>query len=72
MLLICISLMISDVECAFFFFFFLFRATPDAYGGSQAMGLIGATAAGLGHSHSHTGSKPSLRPTPQLVAIPDP
>ena len=55
-----------------FFFFCLFRATPDAYGGSQAMGLIGATAAGLGHSHSHTGSKPSLRPTPQRVAMPDP
>ena len=29
------------------FFFFLFRPTPVAYGGSQARGSIGATAAGL-------------------------
>ena len=28
-----------------FFFFLLFRATPAAYGGSQARGLIGAVAA---------------------------
>ena len=35
-----------------FFFVVLFRATPKAYGGSQARGLIGATAAvGLHHSH---------------------
>ena len=27
----------------FFFFFLLFRAAPEAYGGSQARGLIGAT-----------------------------
>ena len=27
-----------------------FRATPMAYGGSQARGLIGAVAAGLQHS----------------------
>ena len=33
-------------------FFLLFRAAPEAYGGSQARGLIGATAAGLHHSHS--------------------
>ena len=31
----------------FFFFFGLFRATPTAYGGSQARGLIRAVAAGL-------------------------
>ena len=42
----------------FFFFFCLFRATPTAYGGSQARGLIGApapaytrTTAVLGVSH---------------------
>ena len=34
----------------FFWSFFLFRATPVAYGGSQARGLIGATTAGLHHS----------------------
>ena len=38
-----------------------------AYGGPQARGLIGAVAAGLGQSHSNTGSKPSLQPTPQLT-----
>ena len=34
----------------FFSFFFSFRATPAAYGSSQAGGLIGAAAAGLHHS----------------------
>ena len=60
-------------KLSFFFFFGLFGiswAAPAAYGGSQAGGLIGAVAAS--HSHSHMGSKPSLRPTPQLTAIPDP
>ena len=37
--------------------FFLFRATSAAYGGSQARGQVGATAAGLHHSHSNSGSK---------------
>ena len=65
-----------------FFFFFLifiylfillvFRASPVAYGGSQARGLIGTTAASLRHSHSKAGSKPRLWPTPQLTATPDP
>ena len=55
-----------------FFFFLLFRVVPGAYGGSQARGRNGATAAGLHHSHSNTGSKPRLRPTPQLTATPDP
>ena len=41
----------------FFFFFFLFKAKPAAYGGSQVRGLIGAAAAGLRHNHSNTGSK---------------
>ena len=54
------------------FFFLLFRAVPTAYGVSQARSLIGATAAGLHHSHSDAGSKPSLRPTPQLTAMLDP
>ena len=43
-----------------------------AYGGSQARGLIGAVAASLHQSHSNAGSKPSLQPTPQLRAMPDP
>ena len=53
-------------------FFFLFRAVPVAYRGSQARGVTGATAAGLRHSHSNAGSKPCLQPTPQLTATPDP
>ena len=45
-----------------------------AYGDPQARGPIGATAAGLRHSHSHsnTGSELCLRPTPQLTAMSDP
>ena len=34
----------------FFFFSWIFRAAPMAYGGSQARGLIGAIAADLYHS----------------------
>ena len=56
----------------FFFFFGLFGATPAAYGGSQAKGLIGAVASNLHHSHSNAGSEPRLQPTPQLMAVPDP
>ena len=57
---------------SFFFFFLLFRAVPAAYGGSQARGLIGVTAAGLHHSHSNSGYELCLPPTPQLMATPDP
>uniref|UniRef100_A0A8D0V3E8 Voltage-dependent L-type calcium channel subunit alpha n=1 Tax=Sus scrofa TaxID=9823 RepID=A0A8D0V3E8_PIG len=62
----------------FFFFFFFFcifafsRATPMAYGGSQAKGLIRAVAASLHHSHSTARSELCLQPTPQLKATPDP
>ena len=38
----------------------LFRATSEAYGGSQARGQIRAAAAGLHQSHSNMGSKPHL------------
>ena len=54
------------------FFFGFFRAEPTAYGGFQARDQIEATAAGLHHSHSNTGSEPCLQPTPQLMATPDP
>ena len=54
-----------------FFFFCLFRVAPMAYGGSQARGLIGAVAIGLHQSHSNTGSKLGLWPTPQLTATLD-
>ena len=52
-------------------FFFLFRAAPTAYGNSQARGRIGATAAGLHHSHN-TRSELPLQPTRQLLAMLDP
>ena len=60
---------------SFFFFLFSFffsRAAPTAYGGSQARGLIGASAAGLCHHYSNAGSKPRLQPTPRFMAMPDP
>ena len=48
----------------------LFRATPKAYGGSQARGQIGATTAGLNHNHSNEGYQLCLWPTLQLMAMP--
>ena len=59
-------------QSKFFGLFAISRATPVAYGGSQARGLIGAVAAGLHQSHSNVGSEPHLQPTPQLTATPDP
>ena len=54
------------------FFFFLFRAAPTAYGSSQARGHIGAVAADLHHNPSKAGSELCLRPTLQLMSMPDP
>ena len=66
----------EDIENAIIakdtFFFFLYRAALVAYGASQARGPIRAVAAGLYHSHNNSGSKPRLRPIPQLMATPDP
>ena len=45
----------NHVQPFFFVFLSFFRAAPMAYGGSRARGPIGATAAGLRHSHSNTG-----------------
>ena len=53
-------------------FFFFFRATPAAHGGSQARGRIRAAAAGLQLRHSNTRFEPCLQPTPELTATPDP
>ena len=50
--------------------FFSFRATPMAYGGSQARGQIGAVAAGLHHSQCI--SELCVQPIPQFMAMPDP
>ena len=64
-----------EVSTDFIYLFCLFAfsgATPVAYGGSQAGGLIRAVAAGLRQSHSNAGSKLRLQPTPQLMATPDP
>ena len=58
---------------SFFFFFFFFPLTtvPEACGRSQARDPVGATAAGLHHSHSNPRSELHLQPTLQLVAMPD-
>ena len=58
--------------CFLLLLFLLFRAAPVAYGSFQARSWIGATAAGLHHSHSNMGSEPHLWPTPQLTTTPDP
>ena len=55
-----------------YLFILLFRAAHMVHGGSQARGLIGATAASLCNSHSNAGSEPCLQPTPQLMATLDP
>ena len=51
----------------FWGFFLLFRATPTAYGVSQARGQIGAIATRLLHSHINIESELRLQPTPQLA-----
>ena len=56
----------------YLFIFVFSRAAPEAYGGSQARGPIGAVAAGLHQSHSNAGSEPRLQPAPQLTATLDP
>ena len=43
-----------------------------AYGGSQARGPIAAVTTSLHHSPSNSRLEPHLRPTPQLMATPDP
>ena len=56
---------ITDLELVkvlflYFNFFAFSRATPMAYGGFQARGLIRAVEAGLCQSHSNGGSEPHL------------
>ena len=60
-------LLMASLMIYLFIYFCLFissRATPAAYGGSQARSLIRAVAASLRQSHSNDGSKLHLRPTP--------
>ena len=54
------------------FLILLFMAASMAYGGPQARGQIGATAASLPHSHGNTRFELHLQPTPQLMATPGP
>ena len=60
------SLPILSFFCLFCFFAFY---APAAYGGSQASGPTGASAASLRHSHSNAGSESRLWPTSQLMAM---
>ena len=73
--LLLISLVKKQSQLSFFSFFLffslLFRATPFAYGNSQARGWLRTTAAGLHHGYSNVGSQPCLWPTPQLRATLD-
>ena len=63
-----ISLEPFSLFCFLFYLSFcLFRATPAAYGGSQARGRIGTTAASLLYSHSNPRSELHLQSTPQLT-----
>ena len=55
-----------------FLSFVFFRAALMAYGGSQARGLIRATAAGLHHSHSHSNNNTRSELCLQLTAMLDP
>ena len=56
----------------FVFCFCLFKAAATTYGSSQARDQIGVAVAGLCHSHNSARSELHLRPTRQLVAMPDP
>ena len=64
-----------DLLYLFFFFFFFFFFFLCLWGGTLATrGQIGATAAGLSHSHTNTESELCLQPIPQLTKcqIPNP
>ena len=65
------ELHINVLSSGFTFFFFLGRATPAAYGSSQARGWIRDAAAGLCPSHINMGFKLHLGPTPQLTIMLD-
>ena len=69
-----VILRVESVSCfdLLYLIFFLFEATPVAYGNSWARVWIGAAVAGLCHNHSNARPKPHLWPMSQLVATPDP
>ena len=78
----CIQVLLLQSQIYFllyyFFLFFIFclcafsRASPVAYGGSQARGPVRSVATSLHHSHSNGRSETCLWPIPQLKATPDP
>ena len=61
----------SSTQHSFNNFFFLFRATPVAYGSYKARDQTGTAAVGIHHNHSNAGSELHLKPTPQVVATLD-
>ena len=48
--------LVCFIFCGFFFFFVFLRATPMAYGSSQARAQVLAVATPLHHVHSNTAS----------------
>ena len=66
-------ILINQRKDSFFkIFYFLFRATPAAYGSSQARSRIGAAAASLHHSSWQDRIRATSAPTLLLTAMPDP
>ena len=61
----------TEFSTMVFFFSFLFRAIPVAYGSSYTRGPIRVAAAGLCHSNATATSETRLQPMPQLAATPD-
>ena len=66
------SLLLLLLLLFFFLSLCLSRAAITACGDSQARGPIRAVPASLHHSHSNAGFELCLRPSPQLIAMPDP
>ena len=66
--LISLAIFLRGHFVLFCFVLSFLRAAPAAHGGFQARGQIRASAAGLQHSHSNTGSELRQQPTPQLTA----
>ena len=60
----CVCVSIYSFTVPFFVVVVFLELLPEAHGGSQARGQIRVVAVGLHHSHSNSGSKPCLQPTP--------
>ena len=68
LLFLSLSLSLSLSFFPSFLLFFFFWPHPQ----HMEVPRLGVIAASLQHSHSNTKSEPYLRPTPQLMEIPDP